>query len=75
MSARHVLSSILSDDQMLAHLESGDSLVFKELGKDSRRLERQIERLGFGNDYFVSLTKGRHGEMAKVTPARLVSQE
>ena len=50
--------------------ESGDSLVFEELGRDWQRLERQVERLGFANEYFVSLTKGPRGELTKVTPAR-----
>jgi hypothetical protein len=70
MSARHTLNYILSDDQMRAHLESGDSLVFEELGRDWQRLERQVERLGFANEYFVSLTKGPRGELTKVAPAR-----
>jgi hypothetical protein len=42
----------------------------KNLQWIGRRLERQVERLGFANEYFVSLTKGPRGELTKVTPAR-----
>ena len=57
----------LSDADMRAHLESGETLVFK-LSK-WQEIERQIERLGFEDSHFVTQVSARRGELIKVTPA------
>jgi hypothetical protein len=53
---------------MRAHLRSGSTLIFKGLERDWETVERQVERLGFGELYLVSRTSGRHGDMTKVRP-------
>ena len=68
MSAKHTFTFILSDDQMRAHLRSGSTLIFKGLERDWQDVERQVERLGFGEVYLVSRTSGRHGDLTKVSP-------
>jgi hypothetical protein len=68
MSAKHTFSFILSDDQMRTHLRSGSTLIFKGLERDWQTVERQVERLGFGEVYLVSRTSGRRGDLTKVTP-------
>jgi hypothetical protein len=63
-------NAILPDDQMRACLETGATLVFDGLGKEWQAVERQVERLGFGDTCFVFRAKGRHGDLTKVTPVR-----
>jgi hypothetical protein len=69
MSARKPLSFILSDDQMRVYLAANRSLVFEGLAMHWQEVERQVERLGYGEKYFVSRTKGVRGDLTKVTPA------
>lgn len=68
MPAKHMFTFILSDDQMRAHLRSGSTLIFKGLERDWQTVERQVERLGFGDLYLVSRTSGRRGDLTKVSP-------
>jgi hypothetical protein len=70
MSDKLTFSYILSDDQMRAQLESGATLQFQGLESDWQTVERQVERLGFGQRYFVSRTSGPHGGLTRVTPVR-----
>jgi hypothetical protein len=70
MTAKLVFSSKLSDDELRHHLERGDTLAFKGLALKWQAVERQVERLGFADAYFVSQTKGPHGETIHVAPAR-----
>jgi len=55
---------------MRSHLERGNTLLFEGLAGEWQTVERQIERLGFGEQYFVSLIKGRGGDLTKVMPVR-----
>ena len=66
--AKHIFTFILSDDQMRAHLRSGSTLIFKGLERDWQTVERQVERLGFGELYLVCRTSGRRGDLTKVSP-------
>lgn len=60
------LGDLLADLELQPHLERGDTLVFKNLGAKWQAIERQIERLGYGELFFVSqLGPGLH---TKVTP-------
>jgi hypothetical protein len=67
VTPRQKFDDLLSDEELRVRLESGDTLVF--LGKRLGALERQVERLGFADRYFVSMTKGPHGETTRLTPA------
>lgn len=60
MSAMH-FSIALSDDQMRTQLRAGATLVFDGL-KQWQTVERQVERLGFGEVYLVSGPCGQRGE-------------
>jgi hypothetical protein len=66
--AKHIFTFILSDDQMRTHLRSGSTLIFKGLERDWQTVERQVERLGFGELYLVSRNSGRRGDLTKVSP-------
>jgi hypothetical protein len=59
----HKFDDLLSDEELRARLESGDTLVF--LGKRLGALESQVERLGLADRYFVSVTEGPHGETTR----------
>lgn len=59
--------SLLPDDEMRVHLERGETFSFK-LPK-WHAIERQIDRLGFEDLYFVSEVDSLRGKLIKVTPA------
>jgi hypothetical protein len=61
--------SILSDDQMRAQLERREVFFFKRPGPNWQLIERQIERLGFGEKYFVTCISAVRGELTKITPS------
>ena len=67
-----VCSGLLNDDELRPHLERGDTVVFKGSAKAWHDIERQVERLGFGDEYAVSTTRraGATGEAAftRVSP-------
>jgi len=44
---------------MLMHLERGDTLFFEDLWREWRAIERQVERLGFGERYVVAERKSK----------------
>jgi hypothetical protein len=69
MAAKFIQSGILSDDHMRSHLASGKGLVFEGFPGQWKVIEHQVKRLGFGNNYFVTRTRGRHGDLIRVTPA------
>jgi hypothetical protein len=59
---------LLEDDALAEHLRKGHTLLFKGLGKEWQQIERQVERLGFGETYFVSQVGGHEGS-TKLSPA------
>ena len=67
-----VYTRLLDDEELRPHLERGDVVAFKGVGKDWEQIERQVERLGFGADYAVSRSSraGVPGEQAiiRVSP-------
>jgi hypothetical protein len=65
--AQQCFDCLLSDDEMRAQLKRGQTFFFK-LSK-WQAIERQIERLGFGDFYFVTQVDARRGTLTKVTPA------
>jgi hypothetical protein len=62
----------LNDDELRPHLERRDTLVFKGTAITWQEIERQVERLGFEDEYAVSRTKrtGATGEedFTRVSP-------
>ena len=71
---KHTYDRLLSDDELRPHLERGDIVVFTDTAKAWQQIERQVERLGFGDDYAVSRTSkaGASGEqhVTRVSPVR-----
>lgn len=67
MRAATIYSRLLNDQEMAAHLEKEDTLLFKELGRERQQVERQVERLGFGDRYVVSQIGARQSS-TKVSP-------
>jgi len=69
-----VYTRLLSDAELRPHLERGDFIAFKGLGREWGEIERQVERLGFGDAYAVSRTR-RAGapseqDLTRVSPVR-----
>jgi hypothetical protein len=59
---------LLRDEELSDHLRKGHTLLFKGLGNEWQQIERQVERLGFGETYFVSQLEG-HESSTKLSPA------
>jgi hypothetical protein len=57
---------LLSDAQMHAQLELGHR--FSLMVPQWQEVERQIERLGFGDIYVVTLVNAKRGKITRVTP-------
>jgi hypothetical protein len=55
---------LLSDDQMLAQLQRGETFVFKLA--QWQAIERQIERLGFDDFYFVTQLDSGRGKATNI---------
>jgi hypothetical protein len=53
---------LLRDDELRPHLQAGDAIAFVGLAGKWRDIERQVEKLGFGNSYAVSLAKRKAGD-------------
>ncbi len=58
----------LSETELVQHLRSQDEILFRIPGIRWQDVERQVERLGFGDTFLVSAMKGTRGECCKVTP-------
>jgi hypothetical protein len=56
----------LTDGELRAQLEAGDTLSFVGLEISLQSIERQVDRLGFGDLYIVSATQGRQTEPPRI---------
>ncbi len=54
MAAPVTYTRSLQDQELRKHLENGETVIFKGLGREWQRIERQVERLGFGDLFVVS---------------------
>ena len=63
---------LLLDDELVPHLLQQHTLIFKGLGEEWQEIERQVERLGFGDIYFVSQL-GVQESSTKLAPASVQS--
>ena len=67
MSAQVVIyRGLIPDEQMKAHLERRDTLIFNDLSREWQDIERQVERLGFG-DLFVVSQRASNGRSTRVS--------
>ncbi len=64
---------LLLDDELICHLEQRRTLLFKGLGTEWHIIEKQVDRLGFGELYAVSQVGSRECS-AKVTPVLVAAQ-
>jgi len=51
---KHLYTRLLCDEELRFLLQRGDSITFSDAVRDWEGIERQIERLGFGDDYAVT---------------------
>lgn len=73
MSGATVYTGRLDDRALSNHLEKRDTLLFKGLGSEWQQIERQVERLGFGDRFAVSQIAG-HQHSTKVSPLQTSSR-
>ena len=64
MQRIHILP--LADEQLRPQLEAGGTIIFDGQTVQWHEIERQVERLGFGDLYLVSATQGPHTNGAKI---------
>ena len=71
---KYVYDRLLSDEELRPHLERGDSVVFSGIAKAWQEIERQVERLGFGDSFTVSRARRagttREQDVIRVSPIR-----
>jgi len=58
----------LSESELREHLRAHDRVVLRTPGVQWHDIERQVEQLGFGEEFLVSATKGKHGECCRIGP-------
>jgi hypothetical protein len=56
----------LADNELRPELEARDTIFFVGGGADWLEIERQVERLGFGEVYVVSFAKARRTNICTV---------
>ena len=56
----------LTDEQLRPHLEAGDIIFFLDKQLKLHEVEQQVDRLGFGDMYIVSSSRGPQGDRAKI---------
>lgn len=69
MGAKLIYTRLLGDQEMRGHLENRDTLLFEGLPREWQQIERQVERLGFGDRYVVSQRVSRQG-FTQVDPVK-----
>jgi len=67
MSARVIYTRLLPDAELKVHLEEKATLIFEGLGREWQQIERQVERLGYGDRFIVS-QRGSQEISTKVAP-------
>ena len=65
MQRIHILP--LADEELRQQLEAGATIIFDGQTVQWHEIERQVERLGFGNFYVVSATQGPPGDNSKIS--------
>jgi hypothetical protein len=69
---KHPYTRLLRDEELRFHLAAGDTIAFVGLASKWKYLERQVERLGFGDSYAVTVAKKRTGDSGfiRVSPVK-----
>jgi hypothetical protein len=62
-----IQTQFLADDELRLQLEARESIVFSGQEIEWHDIERQVERLGFGDLYVVSATNGSPARGPRVT--------
>jgi hypothetical protein len=56
----------ISDAELRSELEARDSIVFMGTDLSMQDIERQVERLGFGEDYIVSEVRSTEWSFGRI---------
>jgi hypothetical protein len=63
-----IFALALSDDELRQRLQAGETISFIGEAASLHQIERQVERLGFGDVYTVTSTQGSHEPKVTVKP-------
>ena len=70
MAVSEPYTRLLADEELRAHLERKETIVFKDFSHEWQQIERQVEQLGFGDLYLVTQNKGPNSRTIRVAPVR-----
>jgi hypothetical protein len=65
---QYTYARTLTDEELLRHLLAQDQLIVRVPGLGLREVERQVERLGFGEAFMVAETAGPRGKCCRIAP-------
>jgi hypothetical protein len=64
---KRVYAKPMTDQELRSALEARDTIFFMGRAIRWQEVERQVERLGFGDSYIVSCTQGQHAAESKIS--------
>lgn len=70
MHMEYTYTRLLTDKELQGHLDAKHSIVLVGVSTGLQQLERQIDRLGCSDDYFVSFTTGKNVNRFKIRPRK-----
>ena len=65
-SMKHSYTQPLADEELRSRLEAKDTILFEGQTVRWQEIEHQVERLGFGDLYIVSTSRGAAGTSARI---------
>jgi hypothetical protein len=70
MALEEAYTRLLTDEELRPRLERSEAIVFPGLSREWQQIERQVEKLGFGELYFVTQRSGPRGGAVRLSPAQ-----
>jgi hypothetical protein len=67
---KHIHTRCLSDEELRPELQANDLIRIRAAGLSLRKIEQQLDRLGFGDLYIVSVAESKfdHASTANLSP-------
>jgi hypothetical protein len=67
LTMKRIYTKPMTDQELRSALEARDTIFFMGRAIKWQEVERQVERLGFGDSYIVSCTQGQHAAGSKIS--------
>jgi hypothetical protein len=65
---QYTYNRLLTESELREHLRARHRVVLRIPGIEWHKIEREVERLGFGESFLVSSTNGKRGESCRIGP-------